>query len=406
MTLPQKLGYSVFNSYNYYINKPAHTITLVASLTLMFLVISVMNQLRNNLYNAWINRFMGGGSIVTSNNTAYDFFSPLKENSYFNLASFNENHPGMEKTSSARIKTFGVLESITEDSGSEQGAIVYGIDFEREASLNDHINLTGGNIPRPDANEIIMSEQLAKNLYLNIGDRVILATWTVDGYQNYDFVTLSGYLDTGLVSLLYDDSIAYMPITQLREMINADSETVNEIVTFGSGSAFKDDQDFVYYKAIEKLSLPRMADIVFIVLEVILIAFFLAFMAQLILSSSVDLLDRRKSEISVYLAYGLTKSEIIVQFIMEMAFFVLAVLLISGLFCVLSVGIINQSHFYAFNLPVEFIFSTVELQIKTDFLLFLFVSFLFLLVYSLCFFALLYFKLRKENLMSILSYLR
>jgi len=251
-----------------------------------------------------------------------------------------------------------------------------------------------------------MSEQLAKNLYLELGDRVILVTWTVDGYQNYDFVTLSGYLDTGIVSLVYDGSIAYMPIGQLREMTNADSETANEIITFGGNSAFKDEQDFIYYKAIEKLSLPRMADIVFIVLEIILIAFFLGFIAQLILSSSVDLIDRRKSEISVSLAYGLSKSEIISQFIMEMAFFVFVILLISGLFCALSVGIVNQSHFYAFNLSIEFIFSSVELQIKIDFLMFLLVSLLFLLVYSLCFFTLLYFKLRKKNLMSILTYAR
>jgi hypothetical protein len=82
------------------------------------------------------------------------------------------------------------------------------------------------------------------------------------------------------------------------------------------------------------------------------------------------------------------------------------VLLIGGLFCVLSVGILNQAHFYAFNQSIEFIFSTVDLQIKIDPLLFLLVSILFLFVYSLCFFALLSFKLRKENLMSILSYAR
>jgi hypothetical protein len=189
-------------------------------------------------------------------------------------------------------------------------------------------------------------------------------------------------------------------------MTMVDSETANEIVTFGAGFAFKPDQGFIHYKAIEKLSLPRMADIVFIVLELILIAFFLGFIAQLILSSSVDLIDRRKSEISVFLAYGLTKSEIVMQFIMEMAFFVIVVLLISALFCVLSVGIFNQSHFYAFDLPIEIIFFSVFLQIKIDALLFLLVSFLFLFVYSLCFFTLLYFKLKKENLMSILTYAR
>jgi len=129
-------------------------------------------------------------------------------------------------------------------------------------------------------------------------------------------------------------------------------------------------------------------------------------MAQLVLSSSVDIIDKRKSEISVFLAYGLTKSEIVTQFIMEMVFFVLVVILIAALFCVLSVGILNQAHFYAFNLAIEFIFSSVDLQIKTQFLLFLLLSFMFLFVYSLCFFALLYFKLRKENLMSILSYAR
>jgi ABC-type lipoprotein release transport system permease subunit len=402
MTLTQKLRYSVFNSYNYYINKPAHTITLIASFSLMFLVVSIMNQLRSNLQNAWINRFLGGGSIVTSNNAAYDFFSPLKENSYFNLPSFYLNHPELEKTTSARIKTFGILEN----SDSKQGAVIYGIDFDRETLLNKHINLTGGNIPRSGVNEIIMPEQLAKNLNVNIGGRAIFITGTVDGYQNYEFVTLSGFLDTGVASLLYNDSIAYMPINPLREIMMADSETANEIVTFGAGFAFKSDQGFIHYKAIEKLSLPGMADIVFMVLELILIAFFLGFISQLILSSSVDLIDRRKSEISVFLAYGLTKSEIVIQFIMEMAFFVFMVLFTGGLFCVLSVGIINQVHFYAFNLPIEFIFSSVDLQIKIDPLLFLLVSFLFLFVYSLCFFALLSFKLRKENLLSILTYAR
>jgi ABC-type lipoprotein release transport system permease subunit len=255
-------------------------------------------------------------------------------------------------------------------------------------------------------NEIIMPEQLAKNLYLNIGDAAILIVRTVDGYQNYEFVTLSGYFDTGIASLLYSDSVAYMPINSLREIMMADSETVNEILTFDGDFAFKSDEDFIHYKAIEKLSLPKMADIVFILMEIILMAFFLGFIAQLILSSSVDLIDRRKSEISVLLAYGLTKSEIITQFIMEMAFFVLVVLLTGGLFCIILTGIINQAHFYAFNLPIEFIFSSLELQINIDPLLFFLVSFLFLFVYSLCFFTLLYFKLRKENLLSTLTYAR
>jgi len=251
---------------------------------------------------------------------------------------------------------------------------------------------------------------LAKNLRLTIGGRAIFIVGTVDGYQNYEFVTLSGLLDTGAVSLLYNDSIAYMPLGALREIMMADNETANEIITFGAVPLGTGNntcpQGYVHYKAIEKLSLPRMADIVFIVLQIILIAFFLGFMAQLILSSSVDIIDRRKSEISVFLAYGMTKAQIIVQFILEMVFFVFMVLFIGGLFCVLSVGIINQAHFYAFNQPIEFIFSAVDLQIKIDPLLFLLVSLLFLLVYSLCFFALLSFKLRKENLMSILSYAR
>jgi len=270
MTLAQKLRYSIFNSYNYYINKPAHTITLIVSFTLMFLVISIMNQLRDNLYNAWISRFMGGGSIVTSNNVGYDFFSPLKENSYFDLPPFYRNYPGLEKTTSARIKTFGVFEN----SDSQRSAIVCGIDFEKETSLGKHIILSGGSLPRQGVNEVIMSEQLAKNLYLDIGDRAIFIVGTVEGYQNYEFVTLSGFLDTGTVSLLYNDSIVYIGISSLRKIMMADSETANEIITFDSGFAFKSDDGFVHYKAIEKLSLPRMADIVFIVLEVILIAFF------------------------------------------------------------------------------------------------------------------------------------
>jgi ABC-type lipoprotein release transport system permease subunit len=410
MTLAQKIGYSVFNSYNYYINKPSHTITLIASFTLMFLVISIMNQLHGNLHYAWINRFLGGGSIVTHNNTTYDFFSPLKENSYFNVSSFYLNHPGMEKTTSPRIKTFGLLEN----ADREMGALVCGIDFDKETTLNSHINLTGGSLPQPGANEVIMSENLARNLYLNIGDRAIFIVGTVDGYQNYEFVTLSGLLDTGVVSMLYNDLIAYMPIGSLREIMMAESETANEIITFGAVPAFMPlrtgintcPQNFTHYKAIEKLSLPGMAGIVFLVLQIILTAFFLCFMAQLILSSSVDIIDRRKSEISVFLAYGMTKAQIIVQFILEMVFFVFMVLLIGGLFCVLSVGILNQAHFYAFNQSIEFIFSTVDLQIKIAPLLFLLVSLLFLFVYSICFFALLSFKLRKENLMSILSYAR
>jgi len=185
MTLAQKLRYSIFNSYNYYINKPAHTITLIVSFTLMFLVISIMNQLRSNLYNSWINRFMGGGSIVTSNNVTYDFFAPFKESSYFDLPSFYQKHPGLEKTTSARIKTFGVFENSDSPQDQNRGAIICGIDFKRETSLGKHIILAGGSLPRPGMNEVIMSEQLAKNLYLDIGDKAIFIVGTVEGYQNY-----------------------------------------------------------------------------------------------------------------------------------------------------------------------------------------------------------------------------
>jgi ABC-type antimicrobial peptide transport system permease subunit len=132
----------------------------------------------------------------------------------------------------------------------------------------------------------------------------------------------------------------------------------------------------------------------------------LGFLAQIILSSSVDIIDRRKSEISVFLAYGFTKAEIIIQFILEMAFFVATVLLVGGLFCLISLGIINQAHFYAFNLPIEFIFSSVDLQVKMNPLLFLIVSLLFLLIYGICFFTLLYVRLGKDNLLRIMAYAR
>jgi hypothetical protein len=398
----ERFKHSFYTAYIYYINKPRLLLLLVVSFSIMLFLLLFFNQLRTNLYDTWVNNFLGGGSLVAENNTTYDYFSPLKADSIIDVSGIYAKHPFLQSISSPRIK----VNALFQHEEREVGAVVYGVDFTKEMALNNHITvLSGGTVCQSNQKEIIMTEQLAKNLDIDLGDRVIIAVTTVDGYPNYELLTLTGYFDTGNVALFYSNSVAYIPISVIRDVMLADQDAAHEILV-GDAHYNQNIPGLKYYPAINKLALPKMANNVILILETVLVFFFIIFMLQIILSQSLDSIEQRKNEFSVSLSFGSSVFEIMIQNIIELFIYFLFLMVFGLLVCLLLISIFNNLHFYSFSLPIEFIFSAIDFQIRVDFLLVSIVSLLFFSLFAIVFLALLYKNIEKNNLQYIYTYMR
>ena len=106
--------------------------------------------------------------------------------------------------------------------------ILMGVDPRREADVSRIMRgLVRGRIPSAGANEIMIGEEMARQLDADVGDELILVAPAADGSLGNDLYTLAGVFRSGLAEL--DGSYALLPIGSLQTLVALAPNRVHEI---------------------------------------------------------------------------------------------------------------------------------------------------------------------------------
>ena len=103
-----------------------------------------------------------------------------------------------------------------------------GIDPARELTLSRFLDpLVEGRMPEPGRNELLVGEEMARQLSARLGDELVVVTSGADGSMANDLFTLVGVFRSGLVEL--DLTFVVMPIGDLQALVVLAPGRIHEI---------------------------------------------------------------------------------------------------------------------------------------------------------------------------------
>ena len=106
--------------------------------------------------------------------------------------------------------------------------MLMGIDPEREPSLSRFLDeLSSGRLPVPGRNELLIGEEMARQLVVGVGDEVVVVAPGADGSMGNDLFQIAGTFRTGLSEI--DLSFGVLPFRDLQALIMLDPGRVHEV---------------------------------------------------------------------------------------------------------------------------------------------------------------------------------
>ena len=103
-----------------------------------------------------------------------------------------------------------------------------GIDPERELALTRWLDeLAAGALPVPGRNELLVGEEMGRQLGAGVGDELVLVGSGADGSMANDLFTVAGIFRTGLLE--FDAATAVLPLADLQAFVVLDPGRIHEI---------------------------------------------------------------------------------------------------------------------------------------------------------------------------------
>ena len=123
-----------------------------------------------------------------------------------------------------RVRSGGLISS---GEATTAGSLL-GVDPDREVALTRYLDdLSAGELPAAGRNELLVGEEMARQLDAGVGDELVLVGSGADGSTAADLFTVSGVFRTGLLE--FDASTAVLPIADLQAFIVLDPGRIHEI---------------------------------------------------------------------------------------------------------------------------------------------------------------------------------
>lgn len=111
---------------------------------------------------------------------------------------------------------------------STRAGVLLGVELEREVRLTRFLDpLVVGRLPGAGANEMVVGEEMARQLAIGVGDELVVVASAADGSMGNDLYAVTGVFRTGLVE--FDGSTAVMPIADLQTLVAFDADRIHEI---------------------------------------------------------------------------------------------------------------------------------------------------------------------------------
>ena len=105
----------------------------------------------------------------------------------------------------------------------------FGVDPEREVALTRFLNpLVAGQLPVPGTNELLIGEEMARQLEAGLGDELVVVAPGADGSMANDLYVVSGIFRTGLVE--FDASTAVLALSDLQSLVVLDPGRIHEVI--------------------------------------------------------------------------------------------------------------------------------------------------------------------------------
>ena len=106
--------------------------------------------------------------------------------------------------------------------------VLLGVDPRREVALTRFLDpLIEGRLPAPGANELVIGEEMGRQLATGVGGELVVVASGADGSLANDLYTVSGIYRTGLVE--FDAATAVMPLADLQTLVVLDPGRIHEI---------------------------------------------------------------------------------------------------------------------------------------------------------------------------------
>lgn len=103
-----------------------------------------------------------------------------------------------------------------------------GIDPGREPALTRFLDeLVAGRLPEPGRFEVLVGDEMARQLAVGVGDELVLVGSAADGSMANDLFTVAGVFHTGLVE--FDARTAVLAVGDLQALIYLDPDRIHEI---------------------------------------------------------------------------------------------------------------------------------------------------------------------------------
>ena len=123
-----------------------------------------------------------------------------------------------------RVYAAGLVSS----GASTAGAILVGVDPGREATVSRlGSSVTAGRLPTPGARELLLGQEMARQLAARPGAEVVVVAPGADGSLGNDLFTVSGVFHTGMAE--FDGSYVLLPLSVLQELVSLAPNRIHEV---------------------------------------------------------------------------------------------------------------------------------------------------------------------------------
>jgi ABC-type lipoprotein release transport system permease subunit len=360
------------------------TIVLIVCVSLVFFFVSLFSTENRNLHNFWVNSFIGGDIIISRDYKNFDFNNPTPPEFYFRMNQFLQGNRYIEQNVAPHLRVGALLES--KKSTNSIPCLIIGANIQKEQKINKGLSVLDGRFPKPGKNEIILSEYVAANLNVKVGDQVIIYAITKEGYINFDLFTLVGYLSLSLAEQSNNQLKAYISIDKLREFTLTSPDTVSELLYKRDNTFFSWNLKGPYriINGLRSFSTVRSIYLGFMFIEIVIFILLFSICINSIYQNIILSNIEREKEIGVYLTCGATPTWIRKLMILELIIYVGFCTLIGCIISFLIITGINALGIYSIDVPTELLMSCPHFIMRTDLPIFIetLVIFIFLVSVS------------------------